>query len=851
MDAPGPNTSIDSLLRTFIIKTGRISSLSDGKAILEGKDFCEFVLLYNQLHQGLNDFTLNRSSTYMAEYNHYFNYEPNPNIPDDGPTSIYLGDAETNFQEKESSNEDEEEEEIEVDESSDITQIDTITDALIAFSPFIILLASMPSVIFLSAVLSNEAKEYTNVLLSMPPDVCKEASNKIQKGIIEGKKSSSITSSQAGSSFPYYIVTLIGSIIVIGIIIGSAIYAQSVHSISTTLISQLTLFMQLRNIYQEVSIYTYFSVVGTQNSIPPGLPFSSGNAQAKSPIITPTLVLNGFNKYTAIANLLQGIIDIGDDNVESALGFRDEIDAVRFTPKCEQEPDTQYALDFYRCLSFDRACAYFMARASEIKVGVSSVKIDSKELYNLGFLVNSKILTGFDELINTYIKVFTSTIRSFQIAITIFAVVCIAVAAISFAIELTVLKSIKEMHRSFQTVSLRINPIHYVQNQMATSFLIGKDSSEESRITSAAHAVFYTSTDAMILLNNEGIIEKLNPAATSIFHFTPEQMLGQHSTIILPKDDPKNKQLYYTMQLMSSGQCGLVFETELQGTRDDDTRVPIKATMIGFASDQRNADVFAIMCKDQTEEVKQKEAVEIAKKKSDDLLLKILPPDIIRRINRGEKDITMVVPSASVIFIDICQFSSYMATLSASQLMCNLNAVFTAYDKIVADLPLITKIKLIGDDYMAAAGLFSPDEPPKMHAIQIITFGLRVLDAIDELNEQLNANLMVRIGVNSGGPIIAGVLGTEKPLFDIIGDTINVASRLQSTDIPGNVQISKGTYELIAAEDRFNIEERGEIYLKGKGNQTTYFVTLKDSKDQKPDDGIKVIPTSHPTEGQQ
>ena len=126
-----------------------------------------------------------------------------------------------------------------------------------------------------------------------------------------------------------------------------------------------------------------------------------------------------------------------------------------------------------------------------------------------------------------------------------------------------------------------------------------------------------------------------------------------------------------------------------------------------------------------------------------------------------------------------------------------------------------------------------------------------LLDAIDELNEQLNANLMVRIGVNSGGPIIAGVLGTEKPLFDIIGDTINVASRLQSTDIPGNVQISKGTYELIAAEDRFNIEERGEIYLKGKGNQTTYFVTLKNSKDQKQDDGIKVIPTSHPTEGQQ
>ena len=100
---------------------------------------------------------------------------------------------------------------------------------------------------------------------------------------------------------------------------------------------------------------------------------------------------------------------------------------------------------------------------------------------------------------------------------------------------------------------------------------------------------------------------------------------------------------------------------------------------------------------------------------------------------------------------------------------------------------------------------------------------------------------MVRIGVNSGGPIIAGVLGTDKLLFDIIGDPINVAARLQSTDIPGNVQISKGTYELIASEGGFNIEERGEIYLKGKGNQTTYLVRPNDYNQN---DNIKVIPTA-------
>lgn len=88
----------------------------------------------------------------------------------------------------------------------------------------------------------------------------------------------------------------------------------------------------------------------------------------------------------------------------------------------------------------------------------------------------------------------------------------------------------------------------------------------------------------------------------------------------------------------------------------------------------------------------------------------------------------------------------------------------------------------------------------------------------------MNALLQVRIGVNSGGPLIAGVLGTDKLLFDIIGDPINVASRLQSTDIPGFVQISQQTYEYVADNESFHIEQRGEVELKGKGKQMTYLV---------------------------
>ena len=124
---------------------------------------------------------------------------------------------------------------------------------------------------------------------------------------------------------------------------------------------------------------------------------------------------------------------------------------------------------------------------------------------------------------------------------------------------------------------------------------------------------------------------------------------------------------------------------------------------------------------------------------------------------------------------------------------------------------------------MAASGLFSPEEPEQNHASQTVQFGLDCLSCLEEANAQLESSLQVRIGINTGGPLIAGVLGTDKPTFDIIGDPINVSARLQSTCIPSTIQISEGTYNCIA-DLPFNIEHRGEVELKGKGKKKTYIV---------------------------
>jgi class 3 adenylate cyclase len=283
------------------------------------------------------------------------------------------------------------------------------------------------------------------------------------------------------------------------------------------------------------------------------------------------------------------------------------------------------------------------------------------------------------------------------------------------------------------------------------------------------------------------------------------------------------------MEMMRNGEAALNFECHGVGSADDEQSVPVYVNVLGIRDGgSKYAQSFVIIMRDETQLLKRQQEAELAKKQSEDLLYQILPRDIVVRLNSGETDISFSVPSASVIFIDIVKFSDYAATLTPAQIMENLSKVFAGFDGNCAKHNLLTKIKLIGDVYMAAANLFTPNESAEKHAGQTVQFGLDCLASLEEVNGELDANLAVRIGVNTDGPLIAGVLGTDKPVFDIIGDPINVSARLQSTCIPGTVQISQTTYDAISSQN-FNIEQRGEIFLKGKGKRMAYMVRSEQS----------------------
>ena len=205
------------------------------------------------------------------------------------------------------------------------------------------------------------------------------------------------------------------------------------------------------------------------------------------------------------------------------------------------------------------------------------------------------------------------------------------------------------------------------------------------------------------------------------------------------------------------------------------------------------------------------------KKKSESLLRNILPEPIIQRLNDGETVIADRHDEVSVVFSDFEGFTAISSRMDPTTLVESLNSIFSRFDALSQELG-VEKIKTIGDAYLAVAGV--PSERPD-HAAAIADMALGMLQALGDANQSLDVPFRIRIGVATG-PVVTGIIGTHKFVYDVWGDTVNLASRLETTSEPDRIQISQATAEALG--DAFAIEERGEVELKGKGLVSTFFL---------------------------
>jgi class 3 adenylate cyclase len=220
------------------------------------------------------------------------------------------------------------------------------------------------------------------------------------------------------------------------------------------------------------------------------------------------------------------------------------------------------------------------------------------------------------------------------------------------------------------------------------------------------------------------------------------------------------------------------------------------------------------------DELRDKNAmIESKNRENEELLLNVLPAPIANRLRGGEQRIADGFAEVTVAFADIVGFTEMSAGMPPADVVSLLNGLFTRFDEAAHELG-IEKIKTVGDAYMAVCGL---PEPVPDHAARMVRMAIRMVHIAREHAMEHHVSMKLRVGINSG-PVVAGVIGKSKYIYDLWGDTVNLASRMESGGMPDTIQVTRPVYEKL--KDEFVFEPRGTIEVKGKGGVEAWLLKL-------------------------
>ena len=211
--------------------------------------------------------------------------------------------------------------------------------------------------------------------------------------------------------------------------------------------------------------------------------------------------------------------------------------------------------------------------------------------------------------------------------------------------------------------------------------------------------------------------------------------------------------------------------------------------------------------------------IEAKNRENEELLLNVLPAPIANRLRGGEQGIADGFAEVSVAFADLVGFTALSSEMPPAEVVTLLNGLFTRFDMAAGEIG-IEKIKTVGDAYMAVCGL---PVPVADHAERMLRMAIRMVHITREHALEHGVSMRLRVGINSG-PVVAGVIGKSKYIYDLWGDTVNLASRMESGGIPDSIQVTRPVYE--ALKDKFAFESRGAIEVKGKGSVEAWVLRL-------------------------
>ncbi|KAI9148504.1 hypothetical protein H9P43_010198 [Blastocladiella emersonii ATCC 22665] len=358
---------------------------------------------------------------------------------------------------------------------------------------------------------------------------------------------------------------------------------------------------------------------------------------------------------------------------------------------------------------------------------------------------------------------------------------------------------------------------------------------ERRTLNSILDAVY----DAIVNIRPDGTITRFNLSAEKIFGYKADEVIGKNVRILTPEEVSRRHDGYLSKYLTTGVKSKAWNGISNFGRRKDSTLFPIVLSV----SEVKEEDfhLFTGVVRDVTDKQRSEEAaraeqerkesemkalislLDVERTKSQSLIKEILPETIAAQLMRGEAVVPRTYPDATVLYTDLVGFTAISSAARPLDVVDMLNDLYSSFDEIIEQYD-VYKVETIGDSYMVASGVPRPNGTK--HLTEMAKLAIHLVKAIGsiKIRHRADVTLRMRIGIHTG-PVVAGVVGRKMPRYCLFGDTVAIASKMESSGVPMKIQVSETTHDRLDALGGFNFEARGEMNIPGKGMMRTYFLS--------------------------
>ena len=357
------------------------------------------------------------------------------------------------------------------------------------------------------------------------------------------------------------------------------------------------------------------------------------------------------------------------------------------------------------------------------------------------------------------------------------------------------------------------------------------------------NSVLESVVDAIINITPNGTLARFNAAAEKMWGYQASEVIGKNIKMLMPDRYALNHDTYLNNYLTTGIKKVIGSGRRVFGLKKDGTEFPVQLSVSEVKENEEH--LFTGIARDLTEEVRIEEEnkamheakskelqdlisqLNVYRKKADDLVAQMLPPSVSSALLEGRTVEPQQYEAATILFLDIVGFTTISSMMKPIETIDLLNSLYNMFDQVIEQYDAY-KVETIGDSYMIVSGI--PKRNGRRHASEMAAIALHILSVVHTFVYEKNKDIKIRIrmGINTG-PVVAGVVGTKMPRYCLFGDTVNTASRMESTGSPMKIQISETTHDmLVQSGGGYHIMPRGEVEVKGKGKMKTYYLTGKD-----------------------